>query len=246
MTLFLVKMRSLVLPMLSLISIVNLSFAQDSELIEKVSDGLNLTKEDCLEAFILQKNIPNLASESIIVIPKISERNEDYFILDSYILIVNTQTGEIKSEFHEEKTWYSDALILESIEIDSSSYSLNNNKITFGIRVKYHTMSRPNPFELEELSLFIQNGRKIERILKKLQIHVFKGQTDAICAGEFEEQNKSIIISKNITNGYYDLKIINKITKSRTTKEDCESKIIEREKFVEYLKYENGEYKSSF
>ena len=67
-------MRIIFLTILSLISIVNLYFAQDSELIEKVLDGLNLNKEECLEEFILQKNIPDSASESIIVIPKFSEK----------------------------------------------------------------------------------------------------------------------------------------------------------------------------
>ena len=245
MTLFLEKMRSLLPTMLTLISIVNISNAQNSDLIEKVLDGLHLNKEGCLEEFILQKSIMDSTSESIIVIPKFSERSEDYFILDSYILIVNTQTGEIISRFYEKNTWDSDALILESIKIDSSSYNINNTKRAIGIKVKYHNNSRSDPFELVELSLFIQNGIMLERVLKKFQIHVFNGQTDGICTGEFEEHNKSIIISKNKTNGFYDLKIINKIIKSRTTKEDCESKIIERKKFIEYLKYKKGEYKGS-
>jgi len=238
-------MRILFLTILSSISIVNLSYAQNSDLIEKVLDGLHLNKEDCLEELILQKNITDSVSESIIVIPKFSERSEDYFILDSYILIVNTQTGEIKSEFYEKKSWNSDALILESIEIDNNPYILSENKRAFGIKVKYHNNSRSDPFELVDLSLFIYNGRKIERVLKNFQIHIFNSQTDGNCTGEFEEQNKSIIISENITNGFYDLKIMNTIIKSRTTEEDCESEIIERKKYTEYLKYKNGAYKSS-
>jgi len=203
-----------------------------------------LKKENCYEKFILQKELPSSTTESIIVIPKFSEKGQGYIVLDSYILIVETKTGEIKSKFHEKKSWYSDAIILESIKIDTASYILNKNTRAFGVRVKYYNTSRPDPYEVEELSLFIRNRVKLERILKKFQTYIFNGQTNAKCTGEFEEHKKTILISKNQTNDYYDLKIIDNITKSESTEIDCERKIIEEKKHIEYLKYNNGEYKN--
>lgn len=196
-----------------------------SELISSVFSQLNLKQEKCKKEFISVKAMPNSKELSIVVIPEINidDKEMESFELNSYILIVNRKTGEIKSEFYENsKTneWTSDALKLTKITIDTAPYIIGKDKRAFGIRVHYLGSSKPNPYESETISLFIKNGNKLRRVLNKYEINGNFGEWDTNCTGNFTDFNSILIISNTLTNGYYDINIKTKIVKTNNFEDE--------------------------
>ena len=239
-------MKNILLTIFVFLSVLNFSYSQNSQLIDKVLANLELKKEDCYEKFIRQKELPNSSLESIVIIPKISElnREEGIIIMDTYVLIVEKKTGEIKNTFFEKESLFSDAMVLEDIIIDSTDYKIGDKVRAFGIRIKYYGSSRVDPLSYESLSLFIADKEKLKQVLKDYPLFKMNGQTNGNCNGIFEQHKKIITITDNQTNGYYNLKITDSVTKSESTENDCERNIIEEKEKIELLKYENGKYKN--
>ncbi|MCF6351925.1 MAG: hypothetical protein L3J06_02840, partial [Cyclobacteriaceae bacterium] len=165
-------------------------------------------------ALIVHKELPNNLNETIMVIPEIVDEGEQYFELNSYILIVNSVTGKITHQFFESSktnNWVSDAVKLVEITIDTAPYKVTDNNRAFGIRVRYVGSSQANPYENETISLFIKSKNALKNILKNYDVMVSSGEWNTNCAGEFMDENKVLIISKNKTNNHYDILVKNKI-----------------------------------
>ncbi|MRT92811.1 hypothetical protein [Ancylomarina sp. 16SWW S1-10-2] len=228
--------------------ICNAIFGQSSELTSKVCKNLDLNIEDCYLSLVSEKAMPNDPSKSIIVLPKVVEKEFDYFILDSYVLIVESTTGKIISKYfesHKTNNWTSDAIKLESIKIDTAPYMLNKSTRAFGIRVSYSGSSRVNPYSEETLTLFIEKEETIFPVLNKYSVALFNGEWDGVCTGSFKDQEKIVIVAKEKSNGFTNILVKNKITETTNVAEadDC----IEKEKIrtvKEVLKYDGKVYKN--
>lgn len=205
---------------------------------------LNIKREDCYQDLVVEKILPYSKDKSVLVIPKIVEHDEGFFILDSYIVIVDNGSGKILNLFHEDKAWTSDAVSLETIVIDFAPYKLNSTTRAFGIRTRYSGSSRPNPYSVEYISLFYPENNKLIRVLKDFTIYSYTGEWDTNCNGEFYSENKFLIISDEKTNNFNN--IISKVTYTTITRtfenDDCkdEEKV---EKKTGVLKFKEGEYK---
>ena len=219
-----------------------------TEIIESVLNQLKIKKTDCKTEFIIIKKTPNNDTESIIVIPELVSEDEHYFELNSHILIIDNKTGKIKNRFFESSQtneWVSDAIRMVEVSIDTAPYVVQKGKRAFGIKVRYLGSSKPNPYGKETISLFIKNKNKLSRVLKNFEINGNSGEWDANCAGEFNTVKKTLIISDNITNGYYNIIVKNKISNSKTfinKQGDCDEKE-EIQIIKTILKFENNEYK---
>jgi len=219
-------------------------------LLTVVLNKLHLKKENCKLDLVVLKENPANTNETIVVIPEIVEEAEDYFELNSHILVVASKTGTIKYRYFESSEtneWYSDAVRLVEIAIDTAPYHVTSESRAFGIKVRYLGSSQPNPYENETISLFIQKNESLERILKNVTIREYGGEWDTDCAGEFVEQNSIIIMSENTTNGYYDIQIKTTTSKSiaflNQANECDEKETISKQN--EVLKYDDVQYNSS-
>ncbi|WP_143273659.1 hypothetical protein [Aquimarina sp. MAR_2010_214] len=196
---------------------------------------------------IISKALPNNAKEIIIVIPEIVDEEEHYFELNSYILIVNNETGKIINTYFESSTtnnWVSDAVVLTKITIDTAPYKISEKNRAFGIRVHYYGMSKANPYSNTTISLFIKSKNTLKRILKNYDVMDYGGEWDTDCIGEFIDHKKTLIITASKTNSYYNILAKNKITKTKNyidKNNDCDSmEKVTTMKTV--LKYNGEEY----
>lgn len=216
----------------------------ESEIIEKVLTQLNIKHTDCYSDLIVQRIMPFSKEKSVIVIPKITERFEDTFSCDSYILVINNETGEILNKFYESNAWFSDAVRIAKISIDFAPYSLNSTTRAFGIKVLYEGDSRPNPYENEEISLFIPQGDSLARVLKNFSIFLISGEWDTNCEGQIITEQKVLIMADKKTNEYCDIIVKNRIkttNKSIVNGECRDVNTIENKTMV--LNFDNKEYK---
>ena len=213
-----------------------------SALAKKVMANLKPNGVNWFEELIVEKAVPNSKNEIILVLPEFLDSAEMYYSLKTWIVVVEN-SGKILS-----KTFVnmeSDAVVLTRFSIDTAPYQVSENSRAFGIRTVYRGSSRANPYDYESISLFIRKGNELKIILKDFVLEQFDGEWDTNCAGEFTHQDKVLIVSNNLTNGYYDITVKNKITKENTFVDklgECDgTEVATVEKTV--LKYLNGGYK---
>jgi len=153
-------------------------------LIDAVLKNLNIKKGNCKTDLIALKIMPNNPEETILVIPEIVDEGEDYSELNSHIVIVNTKTGKIINKYFESSktnNWFSDAVVLSDIKIDTAPYIVSENKRAFGIRVYYHNNSQHNPYRQETISLYIKvDNSLLKNILKNYVVMNFNGEWDMV------------------------------------------------------------------
>lgn len=221
---------------------------QHTKLIEHVLFQLNLKIEDCMQDMIVEKQVPGSLKESIVVIPKIVEMEEDYFSLDTYIVVVNNVNGNIKHKYYESNQtngWESDAIMLSKISIDTAPYLVKDKTRAFGIRVSFRNMSKPNPYSHETLSLFVPKGDKLIQVLKNLQVDFYSGEWDTHCSGAFDENESILVMLPTKTNDYFDIKVKTKVSHIESAPQangECKDNIsVKNEEKI--LKFQNGKYK---
>lgn len=239
-------MRHLLLIFLFFISLV--SYAQEINHLAKILAQLNLDEQKCKVDLIVSKSFPNNTNETIIIIPEIVTEDEGYFELNSHVLIVNTNTGVIKSKYFESSktnNWVSDAVRLAQIKIDTAPYIITENVRAFGVRVYFYNNSHPNPYSKESFSLYKKEGITLKKVLNNFTIMEYSGETDTTCYGQFTKEEKLLILTKNTTNRYFNILIKNKITTTKNYENDNGECIRAKKAIINKttLKYDTIEYK---
>ncbi|RYC53138.1 hypothetical protein [Flagellimonas olearia] len=198
---------------------------------------------------VTTKAMPQYPGGEIVVIPEIVDEGEHYFELNSHIVIANAHTGEITHRFFESaKTnqWVSDAIVLKEIKIDTAPYHVTEAKRAFGIRVYYYGMSHANPYENETLSLFVESGQSLQKILSNYSVMEYGGEWDTDCLGQFLRTEKLLIPSAEQTNGWFDFLVKSKITET-INEEDESGECLSKETTsteTSRLKFNGEEYKN--
>lgn len=223
------------------------SRAQSNVLVTKVLAQLKIELAQCNEEFIREEQLPYNKNLSVVVIPKYNEKEDDYFTLDSYILLVNNKTGKIISKYFEDADsngWTSDAVMLERIDIETNPYKIKAGVNAFAIIVGFRGSSNPNPYSNELISIFEPKGAELRCVLKNFESETYGGEWDMHCAGKFKEEQKTLSFAKTTTLGYYDIVVKSKIRNitSVKVKEDCIEKVSTKTA-IKVLKFKNGTYR---
>jgi hypothetical protein len=238
--------QKLIIIPLVIILTLGLTYSQSSisSNIDKVLKQLNIQKKDCYYDLVVEQIIPYASDKSVVVIPKIIDKDENSFSCDCYILIINNASGLIINRFFESNSLISDAVRIEKISVDFAPYRLNSTTRAFGIRILNEGDSRPNPYENEDISLFIPKDSLLVRVLRNYSISSITGDWDTNCSGQFVTQKKILIMSNKITNNYYDIIAKSKITTTNMTfvNNDCKDIDTVKNKTC-ILKFDNNEYK---
>lgn len=193
----------------SLIFLVNLFTAQeiDQSRFTNVLKQLNLDISKIHKELCTEKKMPNAEDSYIIIIPVLIGKFEyDSFSVKNTILITNSQ-GIIKNKFIDPIELNSDAVMLQSFTIDTGLYNLNSNVRAFGLTAYYRNGSQPNPYSSSDISLYFPEGKTLKKILDTFNLNSLSGEWDTNCNGEFQENVSVIILDKNKTNGFTNLKI---------------------------------------
>lgn len=201
----------------------------DFTLIDAALESLGLdwvqTKTSMIKTMVYPEN-PN---ETFLVIPEIVDEGEQFFELNSHVIITDNRTGKITHRFFESKQtnqWISDAIELREIAIDTAQFQLSEEMKAYGIQVNYLGMSRVNPYSNQTWSLFIKSGNTLKKILSNYAIKDFGGEWDGNCAGEFVSEEKIVFPGTQKTKGYFDLWVNNKITETKeyeNEEENCQT-----------------------
>jgi len=223
---------------------------ESSVLAKNIFAKLKLKQGDVNEELYVEKVLPNMKSQTVMVIPKYRKNEPDgygnyYLELDAYIIIADNTNGKILYKYYEENAWTSDASRLSSITINTGLFNLNSETRAFGINVSYQGSSQPNPNHHTDLSLFVKSNQSLKKVLSNYTTETFGGEWDMKCVGEFEQVSSTIIVDKKRkTKNFNDLIIKDKITKTINTpvNDDCIEKETVSSKTLR-LKFNGTEYK---
>ena len=244
-------MKKLIL-LFVLLAITQTVFGQEkkSVLLTKALQQLNLKESQINLNLFTEKVLPNNKAQSVLLIPKYKTNEQDeygnyFLVMDAIVLVVDNTSAKILYRNIEPEAWVSDAMIMESLVIDTGLYILADQKRAFGVRVSTHNTSGPNPFALEELKLYLVDNKKLNRITDNITVYRNSGDWDTKCNGEFSTEITSIEVdNKNKNNGLNNLKLKTSIKKEISTliKGDCKTKIVDTKENV-VLKYNGETYK---
>ncbi|MCX2453809.1 hypothetical protein OQX61_21250 [Pedobacter sp. PLR] len=218
----------------------------DSLLVKSVIKELRIPMAKIKEEYIRTKPMPNDRTKTIVSIPVMArEDDDDYsFVMDAYILVVESGTGKILQKYHEKGYWESDAVRLDDIGIDTAPYRLNKDTRAFGITGQHVGHSGPNPYNEQTISLFVISGNSLIKVVDKLLLERYNGEWDMNCAGIFKNLKTIISVSPDKTNGYADLIINSKTITTETFKkgEECEEIIVQKKPHKSILKFNKESY----
>lgn len=213
---------------------------------------LNLDESKLIPTLRAFKILPNSPHEAIVVIPELVEGSEEehYFTLNTHIAFVNIENKHVLYHYFESaKTngWISDAIMLKEIIIDTAPYIITESERAFGIKTHFVGSSRVNPYVSDRLSLFIIENNSLQKVLHNFEVLYGGGEWDGSCKGQFFDKKKTLVISEEKTNGYFDILVANKITKTIEFKDengDCDSKDTVTNK-TSVLKFDGAIYKQN-
>lgn len=223
---------------------IGITSAQSKQL-KMVLEQLQIKESACKTELVKESIIPFDKSKSLIFIPKISYQDESSFSCDVYLIVFEIKTGKILHRFYEPNGLWSDAIRCDEVLFDFAPYQLDNQTRAFGVRLKFSNDSRPNPYMVEKLSLFVTQNEKLICVLKDYLISEFTGETDGDCQGKFDDEKKILILDNSQTTNYCDIIIKSKITTTELyeVKGDCKEKKSIRNSSLTRLKFQNGTYK---
>ena len=215
-----------------------------------ITQQLHLKCEDCYVEFVSEQILPGSEEFSIWVIPKIAFMETDEysgksFSLDSYILLVNNQTGKIVNKYYEPGAWSSDAYQLITISIDTPRYRLGDKIWAFGIRDSYKASSSVNPSSSNYVSLFIPQGDSLKKVFGYSSLE-FQGEFGINGEGQSHSTNGGIILSENETNGFFDIILKNETANTiyDLVENDIQEDVTTEEDF-KFFRYTNTGYKET-
>ena len=174
---------------------------------QNIVNQLKLKKVNIKENLIVEKKMPNKEDSYIIVIPVLEGVEEDDGFTVRNTILITDGAGKIKNQYADPEEYFSDAVMLQSFTVDTGLYNLNSNVRAFGIVANYKSQSQPNPYSADEISLYFTQGNTLKNILNQYQIYRSGGEWDMKCAGEFNYANSVIMIAKEKTNGFANLKV---------------------------------------
>ncbi|MCV9387394.1 hypothetical protein [Reichenbachiella ulvae] len=188
---------------------------EEFTLIDAVLTDLRLNWVQIKTDLIAIQEHPFRIDEAILVIPGIVDEAEQYFELNSHIVLVDPRSGNISHQFYEgaaNSSWVSDAVELKEIRIDSALYQVSEEKEAYGVRVSFVGMSRANPYEHETLSLFTKIEDDLRRVLENYPVMQYNGEWDTDCEGEFVREEKTLSMDSTKSKGLFDFTVNNEIT----------------------------------
>ena len=219
----------------------NLPLASDS-LKTLVLKQLGIKETELRDDLWAEKVLPYAKTQTVVIVPQVISEDDGMFELDARIVVVNNQPGKILQKFGEENTIFSDAVYISEFIIDTAPYMLTKEIRAFGIRAKYYGSSNPNPYSEVQLSLFVQEGNSVRRVLKNLVVETYSGEWNMDCNGRFEHMNSIILFETATSKNYFNLVIKERssVTLNERIKGKCEETISNKPEKKNILHY-NGQ-----
>ena len=163
---------------------------------------------------------------------------------DLNLAVLSANDSTPLATWHQPSAFPTDAIALESVELDTARYKLTPTLRAFGVRAIFKGSSSVNPLNETVLSLYVKEGDKLRPVLDRLVVYRFSGEWDGNCAGDRGTTVRTIEIGKTSSHGFADL-ILKSVTTGLTGEgppETCEIKTINYKPEMTTLRYDGKSY----
>ena len=137
---------------------------------------------------------------------------------------------------------FSDAISLNSIELDTAPFIAVPDIRLVGLRLNYSGHSQPNPFSMTVLNLYDLKNKKT--VLDSFIVTRYRAETDTRCNAEVEDRASTLSMQNIQSNQFFDILVKSRIDRSifQGTRENCQemTKPTTLEKFT--LKFDGQQY----
>lgn len=239
--------RSVIVPLALLSGLLCMNEAHadlcdHSDLVEKVIAQTDIVNRE--QARIACKIDPANTSNVIMAyaqwIPVKDEPESGSYYLT--LLKFNRNTLQVNYRYLARKAIVSDAISLDSIELDTANYKISNQQRALGVRLNYSGHSQPNPYSMQLLNLYDLQQKK--QVLDSLIVERYRAETDTRCAAAVEERESILRMLNSTSKNYYDIQVKSSLHKSKFygTYDDCHETKQKPTEQVMTLKFDGRQY----
>ena len=159
-----------------------------------------------------------------------------------YLLKFNKNNLKLTYQYQVAESLISDAISLDSIQLDTANYKINDSNRALGLRLKYFGHSQPNPFSMNVLNLYDLKNKK--KVLDSLMVERYRAETDTRCNADVEKRISTLSMQNTQSNQSFDILVKSRIDRSifQGTSENCKEikKTTTSEKFS--IKFDGQRY----
>tara|TARA_B100001765_G_C19508998_1_gene345747 strand:+ start:5548 stop:6903 length:1356 start_codon:yes stop_codon:yes gene_type:complete len=185
-------------------------------LVNSILMDLKLEWAQIAVEYLLVAELSQVTNETLVIIPEIAEEDEDLLRLNTHMILTNPHSGVITHqlfETYEENGWQSDAIAIESIDLDPLAYRINDHEKAFGIIINFKNNSQPNPYREEVLSLYSKDKNRLKRLLNQYTMYKSMGEVNVnSCYAHFDIIEKELALDTSKTAGFFDINVTTNIT----------------------------------
>jgi hypothetical protein len=177
------------------------------------------------------KPMPSTPGRSIVALSSLAQGLEegeagssDDGSYDVDLAVVDSDTGRVQSRLLLEKAYESDAVRFEGVQIDTARYRLSPKVRAFGLRAGHSGSSSAFPSGESALSLFVEEGNRLRRVLTDLVVYTYHGEWDGNCAGHSTQLRRAVAIAPTSSKGFADLLVTTSTaeTESHRAGDECQ------------------------
>ena len=177
------------------------------------------------------KPMPNAADRSIVALSYLAQGLGDSDTAsagdgsyDVDVLVVDSDTERVQSRLLLEKLYESDAVRFDGMQIDTARYRLSPEMRAFGLRAEHSISSHAVAYSTGALSLFIEQGSSLRRVLADLVVYKNSGELSDHCEGTHTEVTRTVAMAPTRSHGFADILVTTATTdsESRQAGDDCE------------------------
>lgn len=185
-------------------------YAQEfSENVKYVLQALHVKADQCALDFIAEKPLPGSQDEWILLIPEYLDKDEEsgHYDLRAHVVVYNSRTKTMRHTILESSEWYSDAMVLNEVKIDTAPYLVGKGKRAFGIRVRHNGASRANPYGTETLTLIVPEKETLDIVLLEFETRTYAGELSGNCASKESLEESILIMTEDGSKPYFDIRV---------------------------------------
>lgn len=172
---------------------------------------------------------------------------EDAHRADIDLLVVDAASGQPRQRLRLAEAASDDAMMLQSVVLDTARYDLAPHNRAFGLRLTRENNSRANPASETVLYLIDRpqgDTGPLRRVLGDLVVNAQVGEWDTDCAGEFHSSASTLAMAPGVTNGLHDivLRSTSQTRRNRVERGECVEQATDQEVDRETLRFDGRQY----
>ncbi|WP_347904554.1 hypothetical protein [Pseudomonas purpurea] len=163
---------------------------------------------------------------------------------DLYLTVTDGARTRSLAAYIQDRAYPADSIAFRNLTIDTARYNLSPGNRAFGLRAMAANESGNSPFRKTELTLYLKEGSVIRPVLQRLNVELYRGETDTDCVGKGDSLQRTVELANTRSHGYADLIVKTRRTHTHDVRvgEACEVRVDKPVESLTTLRYDGKQY----